>query len=54
LNEIIHTMTEWLPWPWAQHTAEILIYMGLLGALSVVPLIAWFFYVAVLPARRRT
>jgi hypothetical protein len=53
LTELINTMTEWLPWPWAQHTAELLIYMGLLAALSVAPLIAWFLYVAVMPTRKR-
>lgn len=53
MNEYITGATDWIPWPWFRNLAVILIYMGILGALSVAPLIAWFAWVAGTPARRR-
>lgn len=44
LNELITDLTSWIPWPWLQHTLEILIYMGLMMGLAVAPLIAWLVY----------
>ncbi len=40
LRDLIDTLTGWLPSglePWA----EVLIYLGILGAMSVVPLVMW-------------
>ncbi len=52
LTDLITTLTDWIPWPWLQHTTEILIYMGLMMGLAVAPLIAWLVYVNVFPAEK--
>jgi hypothetical protein len=54
LNDLITTLTDWIPWTWLEHTAEILIYMGLIMAIALGPLIAWLVYVMAFPAKRRT
>jgi hypothetical protein len=53
VNDLITTLTDWIPWLWAQNLAVILLYMGILGALSIAPLLVWFAWVSAAPARRR-
>ena len=45
VQDIIDALTGWMP-GWAEHTVEILLYLGLLGALAVAPLILWLIYAA--------
>jgi hypothetical protein len=51
VQDIIDAVTGWMP-GWAEHTTELLIYLGILGALSVAPLILWLGYAAAFPAKR--
>lgn len=47
VNSIIDTLTGWLPWSWAQQTATVLLWLALLGGLSVYPLAVWLGLVTV-------
>ncbi len=51
VQDIIDALTDWMP-GWAQHTVEIVIFLALMGALAVAPLIAWLGYVVVFPSKR--
>jgi hypothetical protein len=53
INDLITTLTDWIPWTWLQHSVEILLYMGLMMALALAPLIAWLIWVMAFPGRRR-
>jgi hypothetical protein len=52
VTDLINTLTDWIPWLWLQNLVVILIYMGILGALSVTPLVLWLGWVAA-PRRPR-
>ena len=52
VQDIIDALTGWMP-GWAQHTAEIVTYLGLIGAIASAPLILWLGYVIAFPADRR-
>ncbi|MEX0983660.1 MAG: hypothetical protein WD096_01260 [Actinomycetota bacterium] len=53
VQNIIDALTDWMP-GWAQHAAEIVIYLGLIGALAAAPLILWLGYVVAFPSKERT
>jgi hypothetical protein len=53
INDLITTLTDWIPWTWLEHTVEILLYMGLMMALALAPLVAWLVWVMAFPGRRR-
>ena len=52
VNDLITTLTEWIPWTWLEHTVEILLYMGLMMTLALAPLIAWLVWVMAFSGRR--
>ena len=45
MNEVIDALTGWLP-DGIEPYAEVLLYLGILGAMSVVPLILWLGWAA--------
>jgi len=47
VNDVIEQVTSWLPWTWAEQTATVLLWMMLLGGLSVYPLAVWLGLVTV-------
>lgn len=47
VNDVIQNVTSWLPWTWAEQTATVLLWLVLLGALSVYPLVVWLGLVTV-------
>ena len=45
MNELIDTLTGWLP-DTLEPYAEVLLYLGVLGVMSVVPVLLWLGWVA--------
>ncbi|HEX6844842.1 MAG TPA: hypothetical protein VF235_06975 [Actinomycetota bacterium] len=41
MNELITNLTDWIPWSWLENLVVVGIYLGLLAAMAVVPLLAW-------------
>jgi len=53
VQDIIDALTDWMPL-WAQHTAEIVIYLGLIATIASIPLLAWLTWVVGFPAKKRS
>jgi hypothetical protein len=51
VQNIIDAITGWMP-IWAQHTVEILIYMGILAGLAATPLLLWLAWVSAFQTRK--
>jgi hypothetical protein len=45
LTEVVEGATSWLP-DGIEPYVQVLVYLGILGALSVVPLVAWLLWAA--------
>ncbi|MGZ8579351.1 MAG: hypothetical protein ACXWWX_07455 [Actinomycetota bacterium] len=45
MNELIDTLTGWLP-DGIEPYAQVLLYLGVLGVMSVVPLLLWLGWAA--------
>lgn len=53
MEDVVNTLTSWLP-SWLEEYAQVLVYMAVLGAMSVAPLVAWLAFVKLFPAKRET
>lgn len=52
-QSLLDTLTGWLP-DGLEPYAQGLIYLGIIGALSLIPLLAWLGWVVAFPARSET
>ncbi|MGZ4131476.1 MAG: hypothetical protein ACXVWF_00390 [Actinomycetota bacterium] len=53
-SDFFNSLVDWLPTAWLQDVVQILIYMGILAAMSVIPLILWLGYAVSSTGRRRS
>jgi hypothetical protein len=53
-GDLVSTLTDWIPWLWLQNLAVILIYMAVVGAMSVAPFVAWLAWQVFFPPKRTT
>lgn len=51
MEDVVRTLTSWLP-DWLEEYAQVVVYLGVLGAMAAGPLIAWLVYVKLFPAER--
>jgi hypothetical protein len=51
-TDLVDTLTGWLPDGLLQNTAVVLLYIGVLMAIAVGPLILWLGYAARTPSKR--
>ncbi len=53
MEDVVSTLTSWLP-DWLEDYAQVLVYVAVLGGMSVAPLIAWLGFVKLFPAKRES
>lgn len=50
MEDVVNTLTGWLP-VWLEEYAQVVVYMAVLGAMAVGPLVAWLVLAKMFPAK---
>jgi hypothetical protein len=53
MTKLIEDLTGWIPWLWLRNLTLILLYLGVLSAFAVGPLVAWLAWAGSSAGRRR-